>query len=328
MLLGAQPTIDPQIRHRLQTADGTVVVARDLNRFTTFCHEQRDRYAGLVIVDATADAEVASRYPAWLAAGIHIVTPNKKAFAGDLTLWEAMHDATRVAQAAGRPSHVLHESTVGAGLPVLSTLNDLLATGDEVHTIEGIFSGTLSYLFNRYSTVAGDAPPFSEIVATARQLGYTEPDARDDLSGADVARKVVILARVCGLHLSLADFTVENLVPAALQDASIDAHAFLTRLAESDAAMAARQAAARQAGQVLRYVGHVDVAARTARVSLAAYPASHPFASLQGSDNMVAFTTRRFPQPLTIQGAGAGAAVTAFGMMADLLRLQRSVVRC
>ncbi|KAJ1924952.1 Homoserine dehydrogenase [Tieghemiomyces parasiticus] len=268
-----------------------------------------------VIVDCTSSLAIAELYPAWLAQGLHVVTPNKKGFSSQYELYAAIR-----AQTGPRRPLVYHESTVGAGLPVLNTLYDLVRTGDEIVRIEGVFSGTLSYLFNTFSSAGGnDAQAFSAIVAGAKALGYTEPDPRDDLNGLDVARKVVILARVAGLALSLEDLDVENIVPAALRTVAT-ADEFMAQLPASDDHFTELNREAAAAGTVLRYVGTVDPRGRSS-VKLVRYPFDHPFAGLKGSDNIIAFTTKRFASPLIIQGAGAGAAVTAFGIFADLIKV-------
>ena len=188
--------------------------------------------------------------------------------------------------------------------------------GDEIRSISGIFSGTLAYLFNLFDGTR----PFSEIVREAKAKGYTEPDPRDDLSGKDVARKAVILAREAGLKLELDEIAVESLVPAALSEASVDE--FLRRLPDFDAPRAERVAAAKLAGKVLRYVASIDVQAGKAQVGLESFAPQHPFASISLTDNIVQFVTGRYcDNPLIIRGPGAGPAVTAGGIFADLLRL-------
>ncbi|KAJ2782282.1 Homoserine dehydrogenase [Coemansia javaensis] len=278
-----------------------------------------DRLAALggpaAVVDCTSSDAIASLYPEWLSRGLHVVTPNKKAFSGDLALFRRIQE---LAGAPGGPS-VYHEATVGAGLPVLSTLGDLVRTGDRIVKVEGIFSGTLSYLFNTFS--APDATQtFSKCVAVAKASGYTEPDPRDDLNGMDVARKVTILGRVAGHALDLATLEVENIVPEVLRGVA-SADEFMASLPDFDAHFAQLNREALAAGSVLRYVGMVDGATGRGSVRLARYPLDHPFASLKGSDNIIAFTTERFPSPLIVQGAGAGAAVTAFGIFSDLIKV-------
>jgi len=274
-------------------------------------HIQADHLPHAVLIDCTASDAVAQRYAAWLTRGIHVITPNKRAHSGPVDYYRKLRELSRSSSA-----HFLYEATVGAGLPVIQTLKDLVETGDEIVNISGIFSGTLAYLFN----VFDGTRPFSEIVREAKTRGYTEPDPRDDLSGMDVARKAVILAREAGLNLELADLRVENLVPEALTDGSVDA--FLERLPEVDATMAERAAAAARNRKVLRYVADIDFANGSARVELASFDRDHPFANISLTDNIVQFSTRRYcDNPLIVRGPGAGPDVTAGGIFADLLRL-------
>jgi aspartokinase/homoserine dehydrogenase 1 len=281
----------------------------DLSRFAE--HIRADSLPHAIIVDCTASDEIAAHYPAWLAAGIHIVTPNKKANSADLGFLARLAEARRSGGA-----HYLYEATVGAGLPVIQTLRDLRETGDHIHRVEGIFSGTLAYLFNTWDGKV----PFSSIVRDAKAQGYTEPDPRDDLSGMDVARKLIILGREMGLRLELADVELEGLVPDVLAGCGPDE--FLERLPEFDAPMLERLEAASARERVLRYVGTLDAATGRARVGLVELERSHPFANINLTDNVVRFVTSRYDQnPLIVQGPGAGPAVTAAGVFADLLRV-------
>jgi aspartokinase/homoserine dehydrogenase 1 len=212
-------------------------------------------------------------------------------------------------------SHYLYEGTVGAGLPVIQTLRDLRETGDEINSIEGIFSGTLAYLFNVYD----GSVPFSAIVREAKQRGYTEPDPRDDLSGTDVARKLTILAREMGLALEMSEVKVESLVPQELVAGSSEQ--FLDGLVRHDAAMLTRYQQAKAAGKVLRFVGRIT-ASGEATVGVVELDAKHAFANIALTDNVVRFATARYNNnPLIVQGPGAGPEVTAGGVFADLLRL-------
>jgi aspartokinase/homoserine dehydrogenase 1 len=280
----------------------------DMQKFIN--HVQADYVPHTVIIDCTASAEVAGGYRDWLSRGIHIVTPNKKANSGTLPYYRSLQEARRLAG-----SHYLYEATVGAGLPIIQTLRDLRGTGDDITQIEGIFSGTLAYLFN----VFDGSESFSSIVRAAKAKGYTEPDPRDDLSGMDVARKLIILGREMGLTLEISDVQVEGLVPEALTKCSVEE--FMARLPESDAAMTAALSSAREKNQVLRYVGRVDAGGR-ATVGLMRLNAKHAFANIALTDNVVRFATRRYcDNPLIVQGPGAGPEVTAAGVFSDLLRL-------
>ncbi len=284
-------------------------VPLDTDKLTA--HVQADYLPHAVLVDCTANQAVADRYAEWLKLGIHVITPNKRAHSGPITYYEELKRLSR-----GSRTHFLYEATVGAGLPVIQTVKDLVETGDEIRSISGIFSGTLAYLFNLFDGTR----PFSEIVREAKAKGYTEPDPRDDLSGTDVARKAVILAREAGLALELADIAVESLVPAALGTASVDE--FMKRLPDFDAPMAERVGAAKRTGQVLRYVASIDVRSGKAKVGLESFGPKHPFANISLTDNIVQFETGRYcDNPLIVRGPGAGPAVTAGGIFADLLRL-------
>ena len=286
--------------------------ALDLEAFTA--HLQASQLPQCMIIDCSGADAVAGRYAGWLAAGIHVITPAKHAGAGPLPRYQA------IVQAAARSgARFRYEASVGAGLPVITTLRDLVDTGDAVLAIDGIFSGTLAWLFNRFD----GSVPFSQLVAEARALGYTEPDPRDDLSGIDVARKLVILAREAGLELSLEDVTVESLVPGSLRHAGVDE--FMARLHEVDGDFATRLAAAKADGCVLRYVARLQPG-QGASVSLQALPGDHGFAHLRLTDNVVQFTTTRYrDNPLVVQGPGAGPEVTAAGVFADVLRVAAAV---
>jgi aspartokinase/homoserine dehydrogenase 1 len=262
-----------------------------------------------VIVDATASGELATRHTEWLARGYHVVTANKSLAGGPLSGWRAL----QAARASG--AHYGDAATVGAGLPVISTLRRLRDCGDSLLTLEGVFSGSLSYLFNQYD----GSRPFSALLRDARKLGYTEPDPRADLSGDDVARKLLILARNAGFALGSDEVVVEGLVPEHLRELSTEA--FLDRLEELDAPLAARHDDARSRGQVLRFLARLNQRGR-ARVGLVEVAATHPAARLYGTDNQFALTTTRYnTQPLVIQGPGAGPEVTAQALLGDVLAL-------
>lgn len=270
-----------------------------------------------VLVDNTSSQDVADSYPAFLERGVSIVTPNKKAFSGSYKLWQ---DIFAAATKSG--AKVYHESSCGAGLPVISTLNDLVNTGDEVTRIEGVFSGTMSFLFNSFAPTKGSGGKWSAEVKNAKELGYTEPDPRDDLNGLDVARKLTILARLSGLPVeSPTSFPVQSLIPKELENVS-SGDEFLEKLPEFDSQMEEVKTSAEKEGKVVRFVGSIDVASKQVKVGLEKLDQSHPIAALKGSDNIINFYTQRYgSNPLIIQGAGAGGEVTAMGVTSDLLKV-------
>ena len=261
---------------------------------------------------------------------MNIATPNKRGFAGSYNLWQ---DISKGVNAEG--TMIYHEATVCAGLPVISTLKDLIHTGDSVTKIEGIFSGTLSFIFNVFSS--GNRP-FSDVVTEAKEKGYTEPDPRDDLNGMDVARKLTILARLVGLEIEGPPhaFEIESLIPKDLENCAT-AEEFMAKLPQYDHGKNIIREEAQTEAKVLRYVGNIDVTRGVIKVGVEGYPTTHPFAGLQGSDNIVAFYTKRYgDRPLIVQGAGykklsykaddsAGAEVTAMGVLSDILKIVERV---
>jgi len=263
-----------------------------------------------VIVDATASSSLARHHAAWLARGYHVVTANKAANGSSLAAWREL----KTAQRTGRTRYG-DAATVGAGLPAIATVRRLHACGDAMLTLEGVFSGSLGWLFSTYD----GSEPFSRLLRRARELGYSEPDPRMDLSGQDVARKLLILARTAGFRLASDEVVVENLVPEDLRDLAPEA--FLAAAESLDAPLAARHADAKSRGRVLRYLARLDQRGH-ARVGLAEVASDHPAANLCGTDNLFAFTTTRYhAQPLVIQGPGAGAEVTAQALLGDILTL-------
>src|SRR5260221_5139178 len=262
------------------------------------------------LVDCTVGPTIVDAYPAFIEANLHIVTPNKWANALPWRRYSAL-----MAELDRRKRHFLFEANVGAGLPVVSTLRDLIASGDEIVRIEGILSGTLSYLFNTFD----GSVPFSALVRDAHRMAFTEPDPREDLSGQDVARKLLILARQIGLQMDLHQVQVDSLVPRALAGGRFTPK-FFTAYQRADADIAARVRRAAAHGAVLRYVGTLEDG--RARAGLKEFPRTHPVASAKASDNLIAFTTKHYARtPLVVQGPGAGADVTAMGVFSDILKL-------
>ena len=274
-----------------------------------------------VLVDCTAELGMEKLYMEAFQRGIHVVAANKK----PLTLhWEKRQVLMETARRYHRTYQ--YETTVGASLPVISTLKNLVRTGDHVLLIEGAFSGTLGYLCNEVMS----GVPLSEAIKTAHSLGYTEPHPRDDLSGMDVARKALILARELGYRLNLEDIAVEPLIPPELMEKT-DLIEFFKSLKEYDPIMADRVARLKAEAKTLRYLATIDPSAEMSGKGLVhvrpiGIEASHPATRLRGAEAFVAFTTVRYQQyPLIVQGAGAGGEVTAAGILADVLNLSQTL---
>jgi aspartokinase/homoserine dehydrogenase 1 len=263
-----------------------------------------------VFIDCTSSDKIIEFYKKIIDASISIVTANKKANSGSFDLYSKLR---RAASRSG--ARWLYETNVGAGLPVISTLNDLRGSGDKILKIEAILSGTLSYIFNSF----GKEKSFSEVVYRAMKTGYTEPDPRDDLNGVDVARKLLILGREIGMSLELSDIKVENLVPENCRSIPT-IERFFEEFEKANPDFEKHRVDAEREGKVLRYIAILENG--DARITLQAVGSEHPFYNLSGSDNIISFTTDRYhDRPLVIKGPGAGAEVTAAGLFADIIRI-------
>lgn len=266
----------------------------------------------LIFVDATGSLEVAELYLELLENGVHVVTPSKIANTLDHSYFRRLKIA---AERSGVRYH--YETTVGAGLPVIHSIESFIETGDEIIDIDGVVSGTMTYLFNQLE----NGTRFSRAVLQARSLGYAEPDPRDDLSGEDVARKFLIIARTCGLELERHQIEVESLIPDQLSD--VDANAFLSLFSDYDKEWTERIKQEQKEGRTLRYTGRLKDG--KVNVGIESVSLDSAIGQLTGTNNLIQIRTRRYyDQPLIIQGPGAGKEVTAAGILADIQKVLRS----
>lgn len=263
-----------------------------------------------IFIDCTASDKVTEKYLDILKSSISIVSPNKRANSKNYAYYQQLKHTAHFNNVK-----FYYETNVGAGLPIIGTLKDLVSSGDKIYKIEGVLSGTLSFLFNSFD----GSKTFSQIICEAKERGYTEPDPREDLNGIDVARKILILAREAGCALEFEDIEIENLVPEELRKAS-SIEEFMSRMSEWDGYYANLLNDAKKQDKVLRYVAKFE--SGKASISLEAVDKTHPLYSLTGGENLVSFTTSRYKTyPLVIKGPGAGADVTAAGVFADVLRV-------
>ena len=263
-----------------------------------------------ILVDLTSSDELAEKYADFIKNGIHIVSASKKANSLPFERYQEIHDACKKYKV-----HFLYEANVGAGLPVVATVQDMLYTGDTIKKIEGIFSGTLSYIFNNYDSTK----PFSKIVKEAKEQGFTEPDPRDDLCGADAARKILILARMVGHRMNFDDVSIESLVPKELEGGNFD-DSFFDKYHDQDKILQKMYDNATKDGKVLRYVCVLENGKASAKVL--AVPKNSPLGNTLETDNIIAFSTQYYNKtPVVIQGPGAGIEVSSMAVLSDIIKI-------
>jgi bifunctional aspartokinase / homoserine dehydrogenase 1 len=282
--------------------------------------KSKDKLAELIIeknlrnsifVDVTASAELVEIYPRLLEKSVSIVACNKVAASSNLAQYNHLKDLAREYN-----THFLFETNVGAGLPIINTLSDLRSSGDKIIRIDAVLSGTLQFVFNNYD----GSRPFSEVVKQAQDEGYTEPDPRLDLSGTDVARKILILAREAGYKLEMEDVEIKPFLPESCFAGTVED--FYSEMAKNEAHFKQMLNDAQARNLILKYIATFDNG--KASVGLESIDAKHNFANLSGKDNAILFYTNRYADlPLVVKGAGAGADVTAAGVFADIIRATR-----
>ena len=280
----------------------------DLQEFVN--RMQQMNLPNCVLADNTASPAPISFYEDVFRSNISIVTCNKIGNSSDYQQYKNFKDT-----ALQHGVDFYYETNVGAGLPIVRTLRDLMMSGDRVLRIEAILSGTISFIFNNFK---GDAS-FHDVVKLAQEIGFTEPDPRDDLSGLDFMRKMLILARDAGYPLEASDVQIENILPpSCLQAASVQE--FYTELKAAEAYFVQLKEKAEKSSKVLRYIGSLEDG--QVKISLQMVDESHPFFTLSGSDNIISFTTDRYKErPMVVKGPGAGAEVTAAGVFADIVNV-------
>lgn len=268
----------------------------------------------LIFVDATGSEDVARLYPQLFSSGIHVVTPSKLANTFEQSFFDELQLQTQKNNSSFR-----YETTVGAGLPVISTIKDLQSAGDTINKISGIVSGTMTYLFNQLE----QGMPFSKAIVDAREKGYAEPDPRDDLSGEDVARKFLTLARTLGLKIERSELEVESLIPQELKDT--DKETFLAKLSEYDDNWKQRLLLAEKQNKALRYTGKLQDG--NIKIGIESIAKDSPLGQLQGTDNIIQIYSDFYNDtPLVIQGPGAGKEVTASGVLSDIIKTAKTLI--
>ncbi len=290
----------------------SVSVDRDPNAFYEFAAINDEVR---IAVDATASKELSLFYPELVQHGFHVVTANKIANTLSQTFYDDLRSLLKE-----RELSFEYETNVGAGLPIVDTVRNLHESGEQLFVVNGVFSGSLGYIFNRFSQ---EDIPFSDIVLDALRNGYTEPDPREDLSGNDVARKLLVLAREAGLKLEFTDINIENLVTTELQVASLNQ--FMTNIKSLDKPLQLRKLQLKP-DEVLRHLGRLDAVDKTLKVSLEVVKKESPAGQLRGSDGFFEIYSQSYAaNPLVIKGAGAGREVTARGLLCDVIKISSTL---
>lgn len=273
---------------------------------------QEQKLENLIFVDATASLELVQTYPLWIKNGFNIVAANKKANTQDFHFYQQLRSLLKVYDKT-----FLYETNVGAGLPVVQTIRDLHNAGEQITKIRGVFSGSLSYIFNRFSA---EDVSFSTILKDAEKKGYTEPDSREDLSGNDVARKLLILAREVDEQFEFTDIDITSLlVPELTDNISKQGYAIQKTALDKPFEIAKK---AQKPNHALRYIGELDLIDKKAVVKLISTPQNTALGQLKGADNLIEIYTKSYGEiPIVIQGAGAGNQVTARGVLSDILKI-------
>ena len=327
--LRLQHNIDVNISFVCNSKKGLYTKNLDLNWQSIFNTESKNysvntieeivsqyKLENVIVVDATASEEFVKEYPFFIDKGFHIVAANKVANTLDYEFYKTLRQKLAKAKKS-----FLYETNVGAGLPVIETIKNLNQSGEKVKKIRGVFSGSLSYIFNRFSN---ESIQFSEILKDASNKGFTEPDARDDLSGKDVARKLLILGRELGLQKNLSDVKIQSLVPHEL-NGKTTLKQFNNRVKELNPIFD-KSKSEQSDNKVLRYIGELDVENHIFSVKLISESRETPLGQLKGTDTLFEIYTEAYKnRPLVIQGAGAGKEVTARGLFSDIMKIAKTL---